>query len=135
MKCYDTMTGKYIDVEVSEKIELEYKRSCWREDQQERRYFKRIVCFEDSIEYLNGYTRKLEDSVILKQEVELLYNSIRMLDKRSRRVIQLVYFEGLSKTEAAKVMGLSVSYMGRLLKKIRSRLKVLILKEYDYYVD
>lgn len=35
LKCYDTLSGKYVTVEVSEQIETEVKRSYWREDMQE----------------------------------------------------------------------------------------------------
>ena len=42
IKCYDTLSGSYVEVEVTDDIALYIRRSYWREEMAERRYAARI---------------------------------------------------------------------------------------------
>jgi len=131
IKCYNTLTREYQDIQLTPELEQEIKRSYWREEQQERRYNKRVLEFEDYLQY-KQYSKSVEETIILNQEIEILNRNIEKLKSKERLVVYLVYFQGMNNVQAAKVLGVSGSYASRLLKRAKEHLKELILLEYEY---
>jgi RNA polymerase sigma-70 factor (ECF subfamily) len=71
-----------------------------------------------------GHTgKRLEDALIGKQQTELLYEALSMLDQRSRAVIIYRFISGFDHRETAQLVGISESNVRviqlRALKKIR----------------
>ncbi len=123
VKCYDTLSGVYVDVPVSQEIEEFIKRSYWKEDMQERRYYKRVVsidsCSVIDVEMLTRGHNVLEE-VIHREEAAFIADKVNGLDQKYKDAFRLVYLRGLSMTEAARCLDVSVSYVSRLLKEARA---------------
>lgn len=132
LKCYDTLSKEYKEVETSSEIETEVKRSYWREEHAERRYYARIIEYADYIQ--QPYVRAIEDSIILEDEIRVLHECLQILPERSQQIIYLKYFCDMNDVAISKKIGLSNSYVSRLTKKIKQQLKDEILKRYDYYI-
>lgn len=128
IRCYDTLKNKYVNVPVTIEIETYMKRSSWREEIQNKRYTKRIADYEElfirekEIEPENN----LEDELIKQQEIECLKQIIDTLDTRYKSIITMIYYEDLTLSAAAKNLGISTSYISRLIKKINKILKTSI---------
>lgn len=123
VKCYDTLTGKYVDVPVSKEIEEYIRRSYWREDMQERRYYKRVVNIEDCHEKMEDIFQAKQELIngIVKQEEQVrIARKVNELKAKQKAVVTLVYGRELTVTEAAKVLQVSISYVSRLLKEARA---------------
>lgn len=131
LKCYDTLRKEYREIETSLEIGTEVKRSYWREEHAERRYYARVSEFTDFV--ILPYSRNIEDSVILNDEIEILHECIKSLPKRSQQIIYLKYFCDMNDVAIGKAIGLSNSYVSRLVKQIKLNLKVEMLRRYDYY--
>lgn len=128
IRCYDTLKNKYVNVPVTIEIETYMKRSSWREEIQNKRYTKRITDYEElfirekKIEPENN----LEDELIKQQEIEYLKQIIDTLDTRYKSIINMIYYEDLTLSAAAKKLGIITSYISRLIKKINKILKTSI---------
>lgn len=118
LKCYDTFTGCYVEVKVSEVLEQEIKRSYWRDEQRERRYYKRCIEFSEKIKKDCSFENEVLDKLIKEAEYSLLHQAIKLLSEREKHVIQMVYFENMTLKSTAEVIGISSSYMTRYLRKI-----------------
>lgn len=57
---------------------------------------------------------------------ERLQQALQQLDPRERLLLQLVYWEGLSHEEVAKVLGLKSTSIGSLLTRTRAALRELL---------
>ena len=132
LKCYDTLSKQYKEITIDKEMETEIKRSYWREEHAERRYNARVVEYADYMQ-LNK-TRDLTEMVILNDEVAILRECISLLPERSKRIIYYKYFCDMTDVEIGKLIGVSNSYVGRLVKQIKAQLKIEILDQYDYYV-
>lgn len=129
---YDTMSGLYVEVEVTEDVAQFMRRDYWREDMQRRRYEARKQLLENvSIKpYQVDEGRDYYiDKMIHELEVEEMLDEISRLPEKQRLLIRLVYFEGLTLTMAAKKIGYSISYASQLLKSAKAILRERISKE------
>ena len=121
IKCYNTINGEYVTINTTETIGTTIKRSYWREDMQERRYNKRVLPLMEELDY--GIGNDVSDIVIANMEVNRLQNAIKLLESRERLIIYYVYYQDLSLSEAARRIGISSSYICRLVKKIHEKLR------------
>lgn len=129
VKCYDTLTGTYVDVPVIKEVEEYIKRSYWREDMQERRYYKRVINIDDyqtKSEDVFMARQKLLEEIVKQEEQVYIAQKLCELSEKQQMVVQLVYVEENTMTAAAAQMHVSVSYVSRLLKEARNRLAVLL---------
>lgn len=132
LKCYDTLSNQFKEVDVDEELEKEYKRSYWREEISERRYYARSMQYE---EYLAvNHSTDVADLVIRQQEISILLECIATLPERSQRLIYFKYYCGMTDIEIGKRLGISNSYAGRLGKQIKVRIREEMLKRYSYFV-
>ena len=82
LKCYDTLSGRYVTVEVSEQIETEVKRSYWREDMQERRYYKRCQPLDENMNYTNDVADAFGSRLVREYELSVLRSVLSELGKQ-----------------------------------------------------
>lgn len=126
VKYFDSLTDQYVEIPVSIELETFIKRSYWREEKQNKRYYARIsdietLYLDDSTIYNNRY--EAVDKLIKEFEKLRLIESIEKLEERDRQLIRLIYYKNLTLTNAAKELGVSVSYISRLLKRVYAKLK------------
>lgn len=131
LKCYDTLSRQYKEVIVDEALEIELKRSCWREEMSERRYHHRMKKYEEYIP--QRHQQDILDTIILNQEIAILRDCIANLPERSQELLYLKYHCDMTDIEIGKKLGISNSYVGRLNKKIKSQIREEMLSKYEYY--
>ena len=121
LKCYDTLTGRYVRINVADEVGKFIKRSYWREDIQDRRFNARRLNYEEALSYNDEDTTVIE--VIKREENKNLYKCMNTLDERSRLILYYRYFRRMSLLEIAEYLEISVSYASKLLKKAQVYLK------------
>ena len=121
IKCYNTITKEYQIIEVTEEVATFYKRSYWREEMQDRRYQARKLLFDEIYGYSDCQDMPLELSIKMQQQRSIQL-AISSLDSRSRLIIYYRYYEQLSLAETGEQLGLSTSYISKLLKSIHTQL-------------
>lgn len=129
IKCYNTLRNTYEEVCVTEEIAQFYRRSYWREDMQERRYYQRCSNVDDLLlDSTEVYAERnsLVDDIIREQEYSKLYDAIGKLNQRDRIIVYGVYFQQRTLTSVAHELGISIPYASRLLKKSLLALKTLL---------
>ena len=132
MQYFDRITKQYLEVDLNEELERELKRSYWREAQQERRYYARCCEFNNALEYDSVLKFNPEVAVIRKLEVEVLLEILPKLSERDLRIIRLIYYEDKTKTEVARILGISKSYVTKRVSKIKMDLRHMYLEVYEY---
>ena len=110
LKVYDTISGKMVDVEVSDEVFTEYKRAVWREEKNDSRFYNNEIQFsmlvggdDDAYENFHEFI-DFDDSIIETSINKKLVEKISELKRQERELIQLLYFKNLSEQECAIVL-------------------------------
>lgn len=84
---------------------------------------------------LTDNEESLEQQYIQKEQKLILHNTIKNLKSEYRQVLWLIYFEGFSHKETARIMGKSVHNAETLAYRARQALKVKLLEEgFEYEI-
>lgn len=125
IKCYDTLSKEYVTVQVTDEIEEYVKRSYWRENMQERRFNMRKVMLNEQFSLDDvSWNDVTLDCIIKDIEIQTIYEVVMTSDERTRLIIYYRYYEGYTLTEIAKKLGISTSYMSKLMRKIHNQLRL-----------
>ncbi|MBO5575458.1 MAG: hypothetical protein IKH90_07810 [Ruminococcus sp.] len=110
LKVYDTISGKMVDVEVSDEVFTEYKRAVWREEKNDSRFYNNEIQFsmlvggdDDAYENFHEFI-DFDDSIVETSINKKLVEKISELKRQERELIQLLYFKNLSEQECAIVL-------------------------------
>ena len=110
LKVYDTISGKMVDVEVSDEVFTEYKRAVWREEKNDSRFYNNEIQFsmlvggdDDAYEDFHEFI-DFDDSIVETSINKKLVEKISELKRQERELIQLLYFKNLSEQECAIVL-------------------------------
>ena len=110
LKVYDTISGKMVDVEVSDEVFTEYKRAVWREEKNDSRFYNNEIQFSmlvggdnDAYENFHEFI-DFDDSIVETSINKKLVEKISELKREGRELIQLLYFKNLSEQECAIVL-------------------------------
>lgn len=110
LKVYDTISGKMVDVEVSDEVFTEYKRAVWREEKNDSRFYNNEIQFSmlvggdnDAYENFHEFI-DFDDSIVETSINKKLVEKISELKRQERELIQLLYFKNLSEQECAIVL-------------------------------
>ena len=110
LNVYDTISGKMVDVEVSDEVFTEYKRAVWREEKNDSRFYNNEIQFsmlvggdDDSYENFHEFI-DFDDSIVETSINKKLVEKISELKRQERELIQLLYFKNLSEQECAIVL-------------------------------
>lgn len=128
IKCFDTINGRYVDVEVTEEIEVYIKRSYWREDMQDRRFQARKLVFDEALNYTT-LSDPVYEEILKAVEITSLREGIEQLDQRSKEIIFYRYYEEYTINKIATTLGISSSYVTKLLRKVHTQLRQFYNKE------
>jgi len=122
VKYYDALTGCYVEIPVTVEVEEYIKRSYWREDMQNRRYYARVSNYDDYMpKQERVYTEKNAMANLMVDEFckQRLREQVRGLKGTLKELVVMVYFNDMTLTRAAQELGVSISYASRLLKKAK----------------
>lgn len=79
--------------------------------------------------------KNLERQYIQKEQKIILHNAMKALKSEYRQVLWLIYFEGFSQKETARIMGKSVHNVETLAYRARLALKAKLLEEgFEYEI-
>lgn len=79
--------------------------------------------------------KNLERQYIQKEQKMILHNAMKALKPEYRQVLWLIYFEGFSQKETARIMGKTVHNVETLAYRARQALKVKLLEEgFEYEI-
>lgn len=93
-----------------------------------RRKQRKDFVVEESLE-VNETERELENHYIAKEEQRILHRAMQLLKPEYRQVLHLVYFEGFSHKETAKIIGKTVHNVETLTYRARLALKSKLREE------
>lgn len=121
---FDKISKQWVELDLNDEVGIFLKRSYWREDAQERRYYNRKLDFEDELDYESYLTTEsCEELVMSKITMVELYSAIEVLDQADRLLVYLRYFKDLKLKEISVYVGLSEAQVSRKIKKICQILK------------
>ena len=124
---YDTITKRYVEIEVSEKIRTYYNRTQWNIDDNNKSFYKHEIQFSALKGNINGELENFQEfrtenddverRVIQNIKFEKLYSCLNELSEDERRLIfaikrktrSLVFYIPLSKTLTKRNVGFCAS--------------------------
>lgn len=123
LNVYNTQTGCYEDVEVTEKVYKAYIRSYWNEAKNDKKYYKHNFSLntENLRERFNEPADKSTDISEMITNKDMCGRLLSCLSETERRRVELHYLYGYEKKEIAimdkvSVQGVSQSIIGAVKK-------------------
>ena len=105
---YDTITKRYVEIEVSEKIRTYYNRTQWNIDDNNKSFYKHEIQFSALKGNINGELENFQEfrtenddverRVIQNIKFEKLYSCLNELSEDERRLIFAIYFENKTRS-------------------------------------
>lgn len=116
VRVYDTISKKIVEVEVSDEVLTQYKRTKWSIENNNSSFYDHEIqfsaliggqehAFENFREFMTDYN--VEKETDRKIFVEKLYNSLELLSDSERELITMLYFQNKTERECAKFYGVS----------------------------
>lgn len=135
VRVYDTISKKYVDVEVNEEICTYYNRSQWNMDDNDESFYKHEIQFSALIGGNDGkfenftefiIENRVEKEVINKVLIEKLYECLNLLSASDRQLIEMLFFEGKTERECAAYYGISQKNINKKKRRILCKLHKLL---------
>lgn len=136
VRVYDTVTKKYVEVEVSEDICKGYNRSQWNIDDNDKSFYKHEIQFSALIGGDDGAFENFHEFVtdkdvternaMLQAEYNELHRCLELLSDDERELIDLLYFINLTTEECGKRLGITHQAVSKKRKKILCKLHKLL---------
>ena len=135
---YNTLTGEYEDVEVSEELYITYKRTGWGIENNDASFYDHEIQlsgliggendnYENFHEFVDDENTP-EDIVIDAEIKRAIRESVSALDKEEQHLVSALYEEGVSEREYARRTGIPQRTINhrkeRILEKIRKNKKI-----------
>lgn len=120
--------------EVSEKVYRAYYKSQNHEEYLVKRDTDKVVSY-NSLDTETSTGESLmpdmedsspEDKAIARELRDQLHRCLALLPKAERDLIEAIYFKGMTETEYAAEVKMSISWVSRRLKKILSKLRMFM---------
>ena len=120
---YDTITKRYVEIEVSEKIRTYYNRTQWNIDDNNKSFYKHEIQFSALKGNING---EVERRVIQNIKFEKLYSCLNELSDDERRLIFAIYFENKTENEVACFLHTTQQNINKKKRRILCKLNKLL---------
>ena len=136
VRVYDTMSKKYVDVEVSEEVRIYYNRTQWNIDDNNESFYNHEIqfsaliggkdgTFENFREFINEH-EDVEKKAVHKVLVERLYDCLIFLPESDRELIEMLYFENMTERECAEILCVSQQNLHKKKQRVLSKLNKLL---------
>lgn len=129
---YDTITKRYVEIEVSEKIRTYYNRTQWNIDDNNKSFYKHEIQFSALKGNINGELENFQEfrtenddverRVIQNIEFGRLYKCLDKLTDDERRLIAMIYFENKTEAECASLLHTTQQNMHEKKRRILCKL-------------
>ena len=133
---YDTITKRYVEIEVSEKIRTSYNRTQWNIDDNDKSFYKHEIQFSalkgnidgelENFHELHTENDAVEKSVIQNIEFGRLYKCLDKLTDDERRLIAMIYFENKTEAECASLLHTTQQNINKKKRRILCKLNKLL---------
>lgn len=133
---YDTITKRYVEIEVSEKIRTYYNRTQWNIDDNNKSFYKHEIQFSALKENINGEFENFQEfrtenddverRVIQNIKFEKLYSCLNELSEDERRLIFAIYFENKTENEVAYFLHTTQQNINKKKRRILCKLNKLL---------
>ena len=129
---YDTITKRYVEIEVSEKIRTSYNRTQWNIDDNDKSFYKHEIQYSALKGNINGELENLkefrtdddsvEKCIIRQAEYSELYKCLASLPDDEHSIIIMIYFCGKTEQEVADILHTSQQNVHKKKHRILCRL-------------
>ena len=129
---YDTITKRYVEIEVSEKIRTYYNRTQWNIDDNNKSFYNHEIQFSVLKGNINGELENFQEfrtenddverRVIQNIEFGRLYKCLDKLTDDERRLIAMIYFENKTEAECASLLHTTQQNMHEKKRRILCKL-------------
>lgn len=133
---YDTITKRYVEIEVSEKIRTYYNRTQWNIDDNNKSFYKHEIQFSALKGNINGELENFQEfrtenddverRVIQNIKCEKLYSCLNELSEDERRLIFAIYFENKTENEVAYFLHTTQQNINKKKRRILCKLNKLL---------
>lgn len=133
---YDTITKRYVEIEVSEKICTSYNRTQWNIDDNDKSFYKHEIQFStlkgnidgelENFHELHTENDAVEKSVIQNIEFGRLYKCLDKLTDDERRLVAMIYFENKTEAECASLLHTTQQNIHKKKRRILCKLNKLL---------
>lgn len=133
---YDTITKRYVEIEVSEKICTYYNRTQWNIDDNNKSFYKHEIQFSALKGNINGELENFQEfrtenddverRVIQNIKFEKLYSRLNELSDDERRLIFAIYFENKTENEVASFLHTTQQNINKKKRRILCKLNKLL---------
>ena len=133
---YDTITKRYVEIEVSEKIRTYYNRTQWNIDDNNKSFYKHEIQFSALKGNINGEFENFQEfrtenddverRVIQNIKFEKLYSCLNELSEDERRLIFAIYFENKTENEVAYFLHTTQQNIHKKKRRILCKLNKLL---------
>lgn len=114
VRVYDTITKKYVEVEVNETVRIYYDRTQWNIDDNNKSFYKHEIQFSALRGSINGNLENfkefrtdydsVEKCIIRQAEYSELYKCLANLPDDEHSIIIMIYFCGKTEQEVADIL-------------------------------
>ena len=133
---YDTITKRYVEIEVIEKIRTYYNRTQWNIDDNNKSFYKHEIQFSALKGNINGELENFQEfrtenddverRVIQNIKCEKLYSCLNELSEDERRLIFAIYFENKTENEVAYFLHTTQQNINKKKRRILCKLNKLL---------
>ena len=130
VRVYDTITKRYVEIEVSEKVRTYYDRT------HDKSFYKHEIQFsalkgniDGNLENFHEFRTEndaVEKSVIQNIEVERLYKCLDKLTDDERKLVTMIYFENKTEAECASLLHTTQQNIHKKKRRILCKLNKLL---------
>ena len=125
---YDRITNVPVEVEVSDEVYIQYMRTGWNIKDNDDSFFSHEIQFSGLKGNINGSIDNFHEAVSDSNEVEKnainnvmidrLNKCLAKLSDSDRELIELLYFEGISETDCAEILGVTRQNINKIKHRI-----------------
>ena len=130
---YDRITNAPVEVEVSDEVYTQYMRTGWNIKDNDDSFFSHEIQFSGLKGNINGSIDNFHEAVSDSNEVEKnainnvmidrLNKCLAKLSDSDRELIELLYFEGISETDCAEILGVTRQNINKIKHRILCKMQ------------
>ncbi len=135
VRVYDTISKKIVEVEVSDEVCTNFKRTKWAIENNNSSFYDHEIqfsaligghenAFENFREFMTDYD--VEKETDLKIYAERLHNCLKLLSESERELIIMLFFGNKTERECAKILCTSQQNVHKNKKMILCKLNKLL---------
>lgn len=133
---YNTVTHRNEEVEVTREVYHAYRRTEWGIENNDASFFAHEIqmsgliggedgAYENFKEFID--TENIPDNTVLKiMEIEALQKALSVLSDADNKLVQALFYDGLTEQEYAAQVGISQQMINRKKQRILNFLKKLL---------